>query len=139
MTKGNHMENSNISEELEFDPYMMRISKSEKLYKIFIFHPAAGKPLNFEYRIITKERKDGLLEMVSYSFKIVDTIPLKMGVMSAKDIAKDKIGGIISGMMQSTNTADDELEIIDLSIYNTFEEQIKYLQKEKRTEYEWIM
>ncbi len=36
--------------------------KGEKQYKFYIFRPKAGKHINFEYRILTKEKRYGMLE-----------------------------------------------------------------------------
>ncbi|MCD6176230.1 MAG: hypothetical protein J7K29_00160, partial [Candidatus Cloacimonetes bacterium] len=57
--------------------FMLKIDRGEKIFRIFIFKPKAGKEQNFEYRIITKEMINGLLELVSYNFKIIDNIPQK--------------------------------------------------------------
>ncbi|MDA3814524.1 MAG: hypothetical protein PF570_09780 [Candidatus Cloacimonetes bacterium] len=130
--------NSKIPEQKN-DPFMLRLEKGEKIYKIFIFHPEAGKEQNFEYRILTKEMKNGLLELVSYNFKIVDNIPQKYSITRASDIDKEKITDIISNVMGMTHTSNEEFEEIDLSIFDTIEEQIKFLEKRDRINKEYIM
>ena len=130
--------NSNIPEQ-ESDLYMLRINKGEKLYKFFIFKPNAGKENSFEYRILTKEMKNGMLELVSYNFKIIDNIPQKYSIMRASDIDKEKINDIISNVMQITNTSATEFEEIDLSCFDTIEEQIKFMEKRDRISKEYIM
>ncbi len=132
------MKSNNIPEQ-KHDPYMLRINKGEKLYKIFIFKPNAGKVNSFEYRILTKEMKNGLLELVSYNFKIVDNIPQKYSIMRATDVGKEKIKSIINNVKQTTNTSEEEFEEIDLSIFDTIEEQIKFLEKRERINKEYIM
>ena len=131
--------NSNNIPEQKNDPFMLRIKKGEKIYKIFIFRPEAGKEQNFEYRILTKEMKNGLLELVSYNFKIVDNIPQKYSITRASDIDKEKVKSIISNVMEMTNTSAEEFEEIDLSIFDTIEEQIKFLEKRDRINKEYIM
>ncbi len=132
------MESNNISEQKN-DLYMLKINKGEKIYKIFIFRPKAGKEQNFEYRILTKEMKNGLLELVSYNFKIIDNIPQKYSITRASDINKKKIKSIISSVLGMTNTTASEFEEIDLSIFDTIEEQIKFLEKRDRINKEFIM
>lgn len=132
------MKSNNIPEQKN-DPFMLRINKGEKIYKIFIFRPEAGKDRNFEYRILTKEMKNGLLELVSYNFKIVDNIPQKYSITRATDVSKEKIKSIISNVMGMTNTTASEFEEIDLSIFDTIEEQIKFLEKRNRINKEYIM
>ena len=62
------------------DNYLLRIGKGERLYKFYYFRPIAGRHYHFEYRILTKEKTDGMLEMVSYNFKIVNGEPQKSSV-----------------------------------------------------------
>ena len=132
------MKSNNISEQKN-DLYMLRIKEGEKIYKIFIFRPKAGKEQNFEYRILTKEMKNGLLELVSYNYKIIDNIPQKYSITRASDINKKKIKSIISNVLGMTNTTTSEFEEIDLSIFDTIEEQIKFLEKRDRINKEYIM
>ena len=117
----------------------MRIEKGEKLYKIFIFRPQAGRSMNFEYRILTKETQNGLLEMASYNFKIVDNIPQKTSIMRSQNIPKEQMDNIVSNMRLSTKTSLDEFEEIDLSVFNSIEDQIKFLEKRDRAHKEYIM
>ena len=46
------------------DTYLLRIRKGERLYKFYYFRPIAGRSEHFEYRILTKEKASGMLEMV---------------------------------------------------------------------------
>jgi hypothetical protein len=62
------------------DNYLLRIRKGELLYKFYYFRPVAGRREHFEYRILTKEKTDGMLEMVSYNFKIVSGVPQKSSI-----------------------------------------------------------
>jgi len=121
------------------DPYLLRINKGEKLYKFYIFRPRAGKAMNFEYRILTKETKDGSLEMVSYNFKIVDNIPQKTSIMRSRNIRKEQIDNIVANVKATTRTADDEFEEIDLSVFDSSEAQIEFLEKRDRVNKEYIM
>jgi len=119
--------------------FMLKIDRGEKIFRIFIFKPKAGKEQNFEYRIITKEMINGLLELVSYNFKIIDNIPQKSSITRAVDIDKEKINDIISNVMQMTNTSAEEFEEIDLSKFETIEKQIDFLEKRDRINKDYIM
>jgi hypothetical protein len=125
--------------EQKSDLFMLKIDKGEKVFKIFIFRPEAGKEQNFEYRILTKELKDGMLELVSYNFKIIDDIPQKYSITRATEITKDKITDIVNNVMEMTNTTSEEFEEIDLSVFDTIKEQIKFLEKRDRINREYIM
>jgi len=119
---------------LDHDPYLMRINKGEKIYKLFFFRPIAGRQNHFEYRIMTKEKTNGMLEMVSYNFKIVDGIPQKSSIMRAPEIPKDSLDEIVQGMVRTTNTSPEEFEELDISQFETLEEQIEFLQKKNRAD-----
>ena len=119
---------------LDHDPYLMRINKGEKLYKLFFFRPIAGRQNHFEYRIMTKEKTNGMLEMVSYNYKIVDGIPKKTSIMRSPEVPKDKMDEMVQGMVQTTNTSPEEFEELDLSQFKTLEEQIEFLKKKDKVD-----
>ncbi len=121
-------------QKLDYDPYLMRINKGERMYKIYIFRPLAGRENKFEYRVLTKEKTNEMLEMVSYNFKIVNGIPQKSSIMKAPEIPKDNMDKMIQNMMISTNTSQEEFEEIDLSGFKTLEEQIDFLKKKNRVD-----
>ena len=77
------------------DNYLLRISKGELLYKFYYFRPMAGRREHFEYRILTKEKTNGMLEMVSYNFKIVNGVPQKSSITRVPEISKDQLEDII--------------------------------------------
>ena len=77
------------------DNYLLRIRKGERLYKFYYFRPMAGRSMHFEYRILTKEKASGMLEMVSYNFKIVNDIPQKSSVIRVPKISKDQLKDIV--------------------------------------------
>lgn len=121
------------------DPYLMRINKGEKLYKFFFFRPIAGQDRHFEYRILTKEKTNGMIELVSYNFKIVNGIPQKSSIMKAPEVPKKQLEDIIQNMKEKTNTAPDEFEELDLSRFKTIDEQLKFLKKRDRVDTMYIM
>ena len=126
-------------QKLDYDPYLMRINKGERMYKIYIFRPFAGRENNFEYRILTKEKTNGMLEMVSYNFKIIDGIPKKSSIMKSPEIPKDNMDEMIQNMMISTNTSQEEFEEINLSNFKTLEEQIDFLQKKNKADTMYVI
>jgi hypothetical protein len=110
----------------------MRIEKGERLYKLFIFRPRWGRANNFEYRVFTKEKADGTLELVAYNFKLVGGLPHKSGIIRAPSVPKEVLSSIIQGIVRQTNTRPDELEEVDLSGFATVEEQIEELKRRDR-------
>ena len=73
------------------DNYLLRIKQGERLYKFYYFRPIAGRHYHFEYRILTKEKTDGMLEMVSYNFKIENNVPQKSSITRVPEVSKDQL------------------------------------------------
>jgi hypothetical protein len=116
------------------DNYLLRIGKSERLYKFYYFRPLAGRLDRFEYRILTKEKANGMFEMVSYNFKIVNGEPHKSSVTRVPEISKDQLENIIQNVVRKTNTSPDEFEELDLSIFSTIDEQLEFLKEQDRVD-----
>ena len=121
------------------DNYLLRIRKSERLYKFYYFRPVAGRREHFEYRILTKEKTDGMLEMVSYNFKIVKRVPQKSSITRVAEISKEQLEDIIQNVVRKTNTGPDEFEELDLSMFSTIDEQLEFLKQQDRVDTMYIM
>jgi hypothetical protein len=121
------------------DNYLLRIRKGELLYKFYYFRPVAGRREHFEYRILTKKKTDGMLEMVSYNFKIVSGVPQKSSITRAPKISKDQLEDIIQNVVSKTNTGPNEFEELDLSMFSTIDEQLEFLKQQGRVDTMYIM
>ena len=121
------------------DNYLLRISKGERLYKFYYFRPIAGRHYHFEYRILTKEKTDGMLEMVSYNFKIENNVPQKSSITRVPEISKEQLDSIVRNVRIKTNTGPDEFEELDLSGFSTIDEQIEFLKRQDRVDTMYIM
>lgn len=121
------------------DQYLIRIRRGERLYKFYYFRPIAGRREHFEYRILAKEKTNGMLEMVSYNFKIIGGVPQKSSITRVPDISKEQLGDIVQNVMRKTNTSADEFEELDLSGFSTIDEQIEFLKQEDRADTMYIM
>jgi hypothetical protein len=123
----------------EHDQYLIRIRRGERLYKFYYFRPIAGRREHFEYRILAKEKTNGMLEMVSYNFKIIGGVPQKTSITRVPDIAKEQLDDIVQNVMRKTNTSPDEFEELDLSRFSTIDEQIEFLKQEDRADTMYLM
>ena len=121
------------------DNYLLRIRKGELLYKFYYFRPIAGRREHFEYRILTKEKTNGMLEMVSYNFKLVGGVPQKSSITRVPEISKAQLEVIVQNVVRKTNTSADEIEELDLSRFSTIDEQIEFLKQEDRADTMYIM
>ncbi len=123
----------------EQDHFLMRIKRGERLYKFYYFRPVAGRHYHFEYRILTKEKINGMLEMVSYNFKIVSGVPQKSSITRVPKISKEQLEEIVQNVMIQTNTSPDEFEELDLSRFSTIDEQIEFLKRQDRVDTIYVM
>ena len=121
------------------DPYLIRVKRGERLYKFYYFRPIAGRDVHFEYRILTKEKTNGMLEMVSYNFKIVSGLPQKSSITRAPEVSKGQLEDIVQNMVIKTNTGPDEFEELDLSKFATIDEQLEFLKQQDRVNTMYIM
>ena len=116
----------------------MRIKQGERLYKFYYFRPMAGRHYHFEYRILSKEKINGMLEMVSYNFKIQDGVSKKSSVTRVPEISKEQMDQIVQNVIRATNTDSDEFEEVDLSGYSSIDEQIEFLKQRDRIDTMYI-
>ena len=123
----------------EHDHFLMRLKKGERLYKFYYFRPVAGRHYHFEYRILTKETINGMLEMVSYNFKIENGAPKKTSITRVPKISKEQLEEIVQNVMRKTNTSSDEFEELDLSRFSTIDEQIEFLKRQDRVDTMYVM
>ena len=123
----------------EQDHFLIRIKQGERLYKFYYFRPMAGRHYHFEYRILTKEKINGMLEMVSYNFKIENGAPQKTSITRVPKISKEQLEEIVQNVMRKTNTSPDEFEELDLSRFSTIDEQIEFLKRRDRVDTMYIM
>jgi len=121
------------------DHFLIRIGQGERLYKFYYFRPVAGRREHFEYRILTKEKTNEMLEMVSYNFKIVSGVPQKSSITRVPEISKEQLEAIVQNVMRKTNTRPDEFEELDLSEFSTIDQQLEFLKQQDRVDTTYIM
>jgi hypothetical protein len=120
------------------DQFLMRIRQGERLYKFYYFRPMAGRHYHFEYRILSKEKINGMLEMVSYNFKIENGVSKKSSITKVPEISKEQLDQIVQNVVRKTNTDSDEFEEVDLSGYSSIDEQIEFLKQRDRIDTMYI-
>jgi hypothetical protein len=122
----------------EQDHFLMRIKQGERLYKFYYFRPMAGRHYHFEYRILSKEKVNGTLEMVSYNFKIENGVPKKSSITRVPKISKEQLDQIVQNVIRNTNTDSDEFEELDLSEFSSIDAQIEFLKRHDRVDSMYI-
>ena len=122
----------------EQDHFLMRIKRGERLYKFYYFRPLAGRHYHFEYRILSKEKINGTLAMVSYNFKIENGVPKKTSITKVHKISKEQLDQIVQNVIEKTNTGPDEFEELDLSEFSSIDAQIEFLKRHDRVDSMYI-
>ena len=117
---------------------IMNLEKGEKFYKFFFFRPQAGRHIQFEYRVFTKLRTDGRLELAAYNFKVINGQPHKGEVLTSSEVPPEQLQDIIRNVMRSTNTLPHEFEEINLSRFATVQEQVDYLKTHGRADVSFL-
>ena len=79
-----------------------------------------------------------MLEMVSYNFKIVSSVPQKSSITRVPEISKDQLDDIVQNVVRKTNTGPDEFEELDLSGFSSIDEQIEFLKHRDRVDTMYI-
>jgi len=136
--KNQHKNERHKKSHPEQDHFLMRIKQGERLYKFYYFRPTAGRHCHFEYRILTKEKISGALEMVSYNFKIENGEPQKSSLTRVPKISKEQLDQIVQNVVRKTNTDSDEFEEVDLSEFSSIDAQIEFLKRQDRIDTMYI-
>lgn len=108
---------------------LLRLEAGERLWKLYFLRPAWGRDDRVEHRIYTKEQRDGRIGLVSYNFRMPEgSQPVKTNLAYAKDIPKDTLNQIIWNVVRQSKIGPEEFEIVDLSEFETFEEQVNHMR-----------
>ena len=108
---------------------ILRLEPGERLWKLYFLRPAWGRDERVEHRIYTKLQTDGSIGLVSYNFKMPPgSRPIKNGLAYARDIPETTLNQLIWNVVRQSQIGPDELEIVDLTEFDTFEAQLVQLR-----------
>jgi len=122
-----------------FSGAIMNIEKGEKMYKVFRFIPKKNPGYHFEYRILTKLKKNGHLSLAAYNYKIVNGVVEKGNIMTSNDLPKSEMESLIKGVQKRLESSSpSNLHIIDLTKYKTLKEQIQKMVELDQVDTQYI-
>ena len=108
---------------------ILRLEPGERLWKLYFLRPAWGRDDRVEHRIYTKLQADGKIGLVSYNFKMPPgSRPVKTALAYARDIPESTLNQLIWNVVRQSQIGPDELEIIDLTGFDSFEAQIAHVR-----------
>jgi hypothetical protein len=108
---------------------ILRLEPGERLWKLYFLRPAWGRDERVEHRIYTKLQVDGKIGLVSYNFRMPPgSRPAKSALAYARDIPEATLNQLIWNVVRQSQIGPDELEIVDLDEFDSFEAQIAHLR-----------
>ncbi len=118
-----------LSGDLIGDSALLRMGQGEKLYKLYFFRPARGRGEYFEHRVLAKLRANGMLEMISYTVRVPSNgQPERSNVLRVPAVPTGTLERIVNHILVQTHAAPDEFEEVDLTGFDTLDEQLDHLR-----------
>ncbi|MBC8174362.1 MAG: hypothetical protein H8E82_01735 [Candidatus Marinimicrobia bacterium] len=112
-----------------FGSAMMSLKKGEKFYKIYRMTPKVNPGYHFEYRILSKIKEDGSISIAAFNYKVVDGNVEKGDPIVSDNVKPEQLDDLIDSVLKHVNSqVPSELHVIDLTKYQTIEEQLRVLQ-----------
>ena len=101
---------------------LMRVGRNERLHKIFIIHDRAaeaqaGAP--GEFRVLTKEKPDGSLELLGYHYRFDGEYEHQSNVLRAPAVPVSQLVPLIRSLVTQTHTEVQQMQIVDLTTLRT--------------------
>ena len=122
-----------------FGGAIMKIDKGEKMYKVYRIIPKKYPGYHFEYRVLTKVKKDGKLKVAAYNYKVVNGMIEKGEIMRSQNVPKKAMDGIVNGILKQTEKVSPSyLDVVDLTKYKTLEEQIQKMVELDKVDTQYI-
>ena len=100
----------------------MRVAKNERVHKVFIIHDSSQfreRGVGGEFRVLTKEKADGALELLGYQYHFDGTDERQSNILRAPSVPPDALIVIIRKLVEQTHTDIKQMEVIDLTPLTT--------------------
>ena len=101
---------------------LMRVGRNERLHKIFIIHDrsatAHATPPG-EFRVLTKEKPDGTLELLGYHYRFDGEHEHQSNVLRAPAVPVSQLLPIIRSLVTQTRTDVQQMQVVDLTTLRT--------------------
>ncbi|MCD6289225.1 MAG: hypothetical protein J7M34_01885 [Anaerolineae bacterium] len=108
---------------------LLHLEEGERLYRLYFFRPAWGRSLQFEHRVLAKQRTDGKLSIISYTISVSSEGKIeRSNILRVPEIPPETLEQIIDAILIQTNTSPEEFEEVDLTPFDTLEEQMERLK-----------
>ena len=101
---------------------LMRVGRNERLHKIFIIHDctvASQVAPPGEFRVLTKEKPDGSLELLGYHYRFDGENEHQSNVLRALAVPVTQLLPIIRSLVTQTHTGVEQMQVVDLTKLRT--------------------
>lgn len=101
---------------------LMRVGRNERLHKIFIIHdraPAVQDETPGEFRVLTKEKPDGSLELLGYHYRFDGEYEHQSNVLRAPAVPVSQLVPLIRNLVTQTHTDVQQMQVVDLTTLRT--------------------
>jgi hypothetical protein len=108
---------------------VLRMAPDERLWKLYFLRPASGRDVRVEHRIYTKLQGDGRIGLVSYNVSVArGSPPARSNLAVVRDIPEATLNQLIWNVVRQSQIGPDELEVVDLTGFDSFAAQITHLR-----------
>ncbi len=99
---------------------LMHVAKNERLHKIFVIHDKqAANGHSKEFRVLTKEKQDGTLELLGYDYEFDGANEQQSNILRAPTVPPDALVPLIRKLVEQTRTDVKQMQVIDLTQLRT--------------------
>ncbi len=108
---------------------VLPMEPGERLWKLYFLCPSSGRDERIEHRIYTKLQSDGRIGLVSYTVSLAPgNQPARSSLAAVRDIPETTLNQLIWNVVRQSRIGPDELEVVDLTGFDSFEAQIAHLR-----------
>ena len=107
---------------------LLPIAPDERLWKLYVFRPAAGRATRLEHHIYTKRKADGRLALVTFAVHVpAGGRPARSGIARVPDLGVGDLDQIIAAIRRQVQAV--ECAELDLSGVESVEGQLERVGK----------
>jgi hypothetical protein len=101
-------------------PVLMHVTKKERLHKVFVIHDREQVDgHNREFRVLTKEKADGTLELLGYNYEFDGMTERQSNVLRAPSVPTAALVPLIRSLVEQTHVDVKQMQAIDLTQFRT--------------------
>ncbi len=107
---------------------LLHLAPNERLWKLYVFRPAAGRATRLEHRIYVTRKADGRLALVTFAVHTpAEGRAVRSGIARVPDLAVSDLDRIIAAIRRQVQAV--ECEEVNLSGVESVAEQLERVGK----------